>query len=184
MTLDTTEIVAVTMETQADKADANALTAERLSASHQGARDVIKTIEAAMKGVTPAAEKEIEENPDLTAEARTIALKVVARAMVRVAHVLGGVHANHQNMIYLKQGEAKAMKDMAASLRKQAKTRRDGERAKAESVAMGDANKAAKAKAKPKRKRVAAKAKAKPNGVKAGTKAKAISPADAGAKTN
>lgn len=166
MALDKTEIVALTLETQAVKAEERGNAADRLSAGHQGARDVIKAIESSLKAITPQAEAEIMELEELTDEAKVVTLKQVARAMMRVAHVLAGAHANQQNLIYLKQGEAKAHHDMAIDLRNQARVRRDGERAKAESIAMGEANRAAAeavkpAPAKKPRKR---KAKLKPNG--------------------
>jgi hypothetical protein len=172
MTLDTTEIVAVTLETQAAKHEELQRTAEQASASHQGARDMIGVLERNLKAVTPAAEAEIMADEDLDGEAQVKALKHVARAMMRVAQSLTSSRQNQANLVYLKQGEATTHKATAESLRQQARVRRDAEQGKAESIARGEAHKAeaaAKAKAKPKRKRATkpkngatAKPKAKP----------------------
>jgi len=154
MTLDTTEIVATTLEAQAVKADELARSAERASAGHQGARDTIRSVEDGLKGITPQAETEIMADEELDDEAKVLALRYVSRSMMRVAQALHSARENQANMVFLKQGEGKAMRGQAAMLRKQAEIRRAQVRATEESVAMGEENKAkAAAKAKPKPKK-------------------------------
>jgi len=166
-TEETTEIVARTLEGQAAEAQKAADAASERSHQHQGARDVIKVIEANLKAITPAAEAEIMADESLDDETKIVALKHVARSMMRVAHSMNEAHKNQHQMAFLTMGEAKAMNQAAEQMRKAAGVRRAVDRGRAESVAMGEVNKAAKAQAKPKRKRavkkkaLAVKAKAK-----------------------
>ena len=129
--------IAQTLENEAQKCLEAAEAHQRNAAKHEGARDVVKSMAAGMNSISTRTQQEIEEDEEH-----------LARAMKRVAHSLVETAKNQQNQIMVEEGKALAMRNMDTHLRKQAEVQIGRERARAESVAMGEANKAAREEAK------------------------------------
>lgn len=136
-----TEIIIATLEDQAKRSEENRLKCSAVSQQHQGARDIIPVIVRNMAGIMGQAETEVLADENLDKDSRAAVLSHIGRTLKRVSSVLMETQKNQTNMTFLSIGEATAHQKAAESLRKQIEIRRGIDRAREESVAMGDANK-------------------------------------------
>jgi len=120
MGYDKAEIIALTLEEQANEIVPEIKAAERAGAMSHGARDIMAVFARNISAVMGKAEETIEADESLSSEAKVSALRHVSAALTRVSTASKEMAKNQQNLVLEAHAKATVLTNQAEKFRKKA----------------------------------------------------------------